>query len=89
MVTRRPLELRLVKTKPGTENTPYAVFQGEEKHYNDFNSVRLRIERLTDDLCGTNKGIVDKPIILKVYDENCSDLTVIDLPGITRIPIGN
>lgn len=32
---------------------------------------------------------MDDPIILNVYDKNCSDLTVIDLPGITRIPIGN
>lgn len=26
---------------------------------------------------------------MEVFDENCSDLTVIDLPGITRIPIGD
>lgn len=29
--------------------------------------------------------VLDKPIILEVYDENCSDLTVIDLPGITKV----
>lgn len=28
---------------------------------------------------------MDKPIVLEVYDQNCSDLTVIDLPGITKV----
>ena len=65
------------------------MFQNDPKKYTDFNEIRNLIERKTDELCGTNKGIVDKPIILNVYGEDCSDLTVIDLPGITRIPIGN
>lgn len=44
---------------------------------------------MTEEVCGNNKGIVDKPIVLNVVDKNCSDLTVIDLPGLTRIPVGN
>jgi dynamin 1-like protein len=86
VVTRRPLELRMVRKK--TEKT-YGVFKNEPKQYTDFNEIRLRIQEMTNEVCGTNKGIVDKPIILSVYGPNCSDLTVIDLPGITRIPIGN
>jgi hypothetical protein len=38
-------------------------------------------------VAGIKKGIVDDPIILTVYSSTCPDLTVIDLPGITRIPI--
>jgi len=30
---------------------------------------------------------VDKPIILTIYSSSCPDLTLIDLPGITRIAI--
>jgi dynamin 1-like protein len=42
---------------------------------------------LTDDVAGRNKGIVDDPIILTIYSGTCPDLTLIDLPGITRIPL--
>jgi dynamin 1-like protein len=42
---------------------------------------------LTDKVAGKNKGIVDKPIILTIFSSYCPDLTLIDLPGITRIAI--
>jgi hypothetical protein len=42
---------------------------------------------LTDKVAGSKKGIVDKPIILNIYSPTCPDLTLIDLPGITRIPL--
>jgi len=38
-------------------------------------------------VCGSNKNIIDKPIVLSVYSHTCPDLTLVDLPGITRIPI--
>ena len=40
-------------------------------------------------MAGANKGIVDKPLKLTVYSYECPDLTVIDLPGITKISVGN
>jgi hypothetical protein len=42
---------------------------------------------LTDKVCGKSKGIIDKPIIMNVFSYTCHDLTLIDLPGITRIPM--
>ena len=45
------------------------------------------IIKLTDKVAGKNKGIVDKPIILTMYSPDCPDLTIIDLPGITRVPL--
>ena len=86
VVTRRPLELRL---NHYTEGEPYAIFEevkGEK--FTDFNKVRETIEKLTDDVCAGEKNIVDKPIVLNVYSKTCPDLTLIDLPGITRVPIG-
>ena len=55
----------------------------------DLNLVKKRIEEITDKVAGKNKGIVDDPIILTVYSASCPDLTLIDLPGITRIPLAN
>lgn len=40
-------------------------------------------------MAGANRGIVDIPIILTIYSQTCPDLTVVDLPGITRIPMMN
>ena len=84
--TRRPLELRLCHINEGQ---PWAVFE-ERKNikFTDFNKVRETIEALTDEICKTEKNIVDKPIVLNVYSPTCPDLTLIDLPGITRVPIG-
>jgi dynamin 1-like protein len=42
---------------------------------------------LTDKVCGKTKDIKDVPIVLSVYSPTCPDLTLIDLPGITRVPI--
>ena len=40
---------------------------------------------LTDKVAGSNKGIVDKPMILNIFSRDVPDLTLVDLPGITRI----
>ncbi len=89
VVTRRPLELRLNHRDEGTK--PYAIFPDEVpgKQFTNFSEVRDTIIRLTDEKCGKNKGIVNIPIVLNVYSHTCPDLTLIDLPGITRIAIGD
>ena len=86
VVTRRPLELRLNHQPPGV--TPWAVFEEVPgKKFTNFNEVRKTIDRVTDEIAGKSKNIIDKPIILNVYSHTCPDLTLIDLPGITRIPL--
>ena len=57
--------------------------------FTDFVKVRETIEALTDEVCKTNKNIIDKPIVLNVYSQTCPDLTLVDLRGVTRVPIGN
>lgn len=55
--------------------------------YENFDQVRTQIEFLTDQVAGKRKKIVNDPIILTVYSNDVIDLTIIDLPGITRIPL--
>ncbi|MCQ2738431.1 MAG: dynamin family protein [archaeon] len=87
VVTRRPLELRLCHINTGE---PWAIFEERKgKKYTDFIEVRKTIEALTDEVCKTDKNIVDKPIVLNVYSQTCPDLTLVDLPGVTRVPVGN
>lgn len=79
----------------------------------DFDEVRKEIESETDRVTGSNKGISNIPINLRVYSPNgtCQfysnfieiqiligvhsisflvlNLTLIDLPGLTKVPIGD
>jgi replication fork clamp-binding protein CrfC len=43
----------------------------------------------TDRVCGRNKDISSAPLIVKVYSRNVVDLTLVDLPGMTKIPTGD
>ena len=36
-----------------------------------------------------NKGISNRPINLRVYSPNVLELTLVDLPGMTRVPVGD
>jgi dynamin 1-like protein len=55
LVTRRPLEMRLVH-KPDTVKPWAYFFEEKEKKFYDFELVRRQIEIETDKLAGTNKG---------------------------------
>lgn len=55
----------------------------------DFAAIRDEIQRETDRITGTNKGISKESINLKIYSPHVLNLTVVDLPGVTRVPIGD
>ncbi|XP_061549534.1 dynamin-3 isoform X1 [Phycodurus eques] len=59
------------------------------KKFTDFDEVRQEIEAETDRVTGANKGISPVPINLRVYSPNVLNLTLIDLPGITKVPVGD
>lgn len=70
------------------DSKPWAIFEEvKDKKFENFNEVWNMILELTDKVAGKNGNIVDKPIILNIYSHTCPDLTLIDLPGITRIPL--
>lgn len=90
VVTRRPLELRLVhlSTRDYSQDTAWAVFDKlGDKKFTNFDEVRKEIERQTDLVAGANKGIVNDPLILTIYATGAPDLSMIDLPGITRVAV--
>jgi len=95
IVTRRPLVLQLVYTTARdlrSKNTQglseWAQFLHDDSVLTDFDEVRRTIERLTDDVAGENKGISGDPIRLKIFSDKVVDLTVVDLPGLTKVPVG-
>ena len=86
IVTRRPLVLELYNIRHGND---YAYFGHSDKEYTDFNQIKNEIINETARLAGDNKGIHAEPISLKIYSNNVINLTLIDLPGITKNPVGD
>ncbi|XP_034459172.1 dynamin-1a isoform X4 [Hippoglossus hippoglossus] len=85
IVTRRPLVLQLM-----TCPTEYAEFlHCKGKKFVDFDEVRQEIEAETDRITGANKGISSVPINLRVYSPHVLNLTLVDLPGMTKVPVGD
>jgi dynamin 1-like protein len=61
----------------------------KNKIFTDFDAIRQEIEDETDRLTGTNKGISHDPIVLKIFSHKVVTLTVVDLPGLTKVPVGD
>jgi len=55
----------------------------------DFNKIRDEISRETEAKVGRNAGISPAPITLRIYSPNVLTLTLVDLPGLTRVPVGD
>jgi replication fork clamp-binding protein CrfC len=55
----------------------------------DFNKIRDEISRETEAKVGRNAGISPAPINLRIYSPNVLNLTLVDLPGLTRVPVGD
>ncbi|KAK9690581.1 hypothetical protein RND81_09G138900 [Saponaria officinalis] len=86
--TRRPLVLQLLQTKKGEEEWgEFLHIPG--KRFFDFNDIRREIQAETDREAGANKGVIDKQIRLKIFSPGVLDITLVDLPGITKVPVGD
>ncbi|XP_077963906.1 dynamin 3a isoform X2 [Gasterosteus aculeatus] len=85
VVTRRPLILQLLNA-----DEEYGEFSHcDGKKFTDFDEVRDEIEAETRRLTGSNKGISGVPISLRIHSPHVLNLTLVDLPGITKVPIGD
>ncbi|KAL0339150.1 UNVERIFIED_CONTAM: Dynamin-related protein 1E [Sesamum angustifolium] len=86
IVTRRPLVLQLQKTEDGQQE--YAEFGHlPRRRFADFSLVRKEIQDETDRITGKTKQISPVPIHLSIYSPNVVNLTLIDLPGLTKVAV--
>ncbi|BAT84555.1 phragmoplastin DRP1E [Vigna umbellata] len=86
IVTRRPLVLQLHKLETGSQE--YAEFLHlPRRKFTDFSLVRQEIQDETDRLTGKTKQISPIPIHLSIYSPNVVNLTLIDLPGLTKVAV--
>ncbi|XP_014015549.1 dynamin-1-like protein isoform X2 [Salmo salar] len=99
IVTRRPLVLQLVNVPPlaerrlqenGIKADEWGTFlHSKNQIFTDFLEIRKEIEEETERSSGGNKGISPEPIYLKIFSPHVLNLTLVDLPGITKVPVGD
>ncbi|CAA7265375.1 unnamed protein product [Cyclocybe aegerita] len=105
IVTRRPLVLQLINRPAGSVGQPNGVDKTHDKAANpdewgeflhlpgekfyDFNKIRDEIVRDTEAKTGKNAGISPLPINLRIFSPNVLTLTLVDLPGLTKVPVGD
>ncbi|KAJ2080918.1 vacuolar protein sorting-associated protein 1 [Coemansia sp. RSA 988] len=103
IVTRRPLILQLIN-RPATTSSKEdsGEKKGEEnpnewgeflhipgKKFFNFDEIRDEIVEDTEKKTGKNQGISPVPINLRVFSPNVLTLTLVDLPGLTKVPVGD
>ncbi|KAL7346765.1 dynamin [Encephalitozoon intestinalis] len=83
IVTRRPLILQLIYSK--TED--YAVFNHlPETKFTNFEEVKKEIIKETNRILKSKNDVSPLPITLKYYSSKVLTLTLVDLPGLVRVP---
>ncbi|XP_047965754.1 dynamin-related protein 4C-like [Salvia hispanica] len=83
--TRVPLIMSL-KNHTSPEPQLFLEFNGRTVQTDEENVVNV-INYATQEIAGQGKGISNTPLTLVVKKKGVPDLTMIDLPGITRVPV--
>uniref|UniRef100_A0A453GC44 Dynamin-type G domain-containing protein n=2 Tax=Aegilops tauschii subsp. strangulata TaxID=200361 RepID=A0A453GC44_AEGTS len=91
--TRRPLVLQLVhqpRRPADADRDEWGEFLHHPgRRFYEFPDIRREIQAETDREAGGNKGVSDRQIRLKIYSPNVLNITLVDLPGITKVPVGD
>ena len=86
IVTRRPLILQLRHV----ERDEWGEFAHiPEAKFSDFHDILIEINNATKDVANGDRSISDIPINLRIYSHRVLDITLVDLPGITKVPVGD
>lgn len=84
--TRVPLIMRLQGDSNAIKPSLHLEY-GDKTVPTTENGITAAINAATVEIAGAGKGISDKPITLVVKKKSVPDLTLVDLPGITRVPV--
>lgn len=89
---RHPTAYPTPTTPPPSSGQPEEY--GEFLHipgqrFTDFSAIWAEIEAETQRVTGSNRGVSDRPIRLRVFSPHVLTMTLVDLPGVTRVPVGD
>nr|XP_037840770.1 interferon-induced GTP-binding protein Mx2 isoform X2 [Chlorocebus sabaeus] len=88
IVTRCPLVLKL-KKQPYKAWAGRISYQNTEIELQDPGQVEKEIHKAQNVMAGNGLGISHELISLEITSPEVPDLTIIDLPGIARVAVGN
>uniref|UniRef100_A0A8C3T9E8 Interferon-induced GTP-binding protein Mx n=1 Tax=Chelydra serpentina TaxID=8475 RepID=A0A8C3T9E8_CHESE len=89
IVTRCPLVLRLKKLAPQQEWKGKISYRDIDEELHHPSVVDKEIRKAQNAIAGDGVGISQELISLEISSPNVPDLTLIDLPGIARVAVGN
>lgn len=103
VVTRSPILIQLNKLKNNptvsasdhaTENGPapqrwVEFIHAPNKKFFAEKEIQAEIVAETERVAGKNKSLSPTALIMKVFSKDVVDLTLIDLPGLTKVPVGD
>ncbi|KAF3339929.1 Dynamin-related protein 4C [Carex littledalei] len=84
--TRVPLVMRLQGDPDATKPLLHLEYRNKTVPTTEA-GITAAINEATVEIAGAGKGISDAPITLVVKKKGVPDLTLVDLPGITRVPV--
>ncbi|XP_037622366.1 interferon-induced GTP-binding protein Mx-like isoform X2 [Sebastes umbrosus] len=87
IVTRCPLELKMKRRRGGEEWYGKISYKDYEEELEEPADVEKKIREAQKTLAGDGVGISDDLISLEIASPDVPDLTLIDLPGITRVAV--
>ncbi|KAK4600539.1 hypothetical protein RGQ29_010258 [Quercus rubra] len=92
--TRRPLVLMLENRPRNAADDDDGAEWGEFRHlpgrrFYDFSKIRREIQAETEREAGQNRGVSDRQIGLRISSPNVLNMTLVDLPGVTKVPVGD
>ncbi|XP_077149955.1 interferon-induced GTP-binding protein Mx2-like isoform X2 [Ranitomeya variabilis] len=89
IVTRCPLVLKLKKSKKDSPWKAKISYRDQEVEPKNPGEVEKEIRKAQDYMAGAGNGVSQELITLQVESPNVPDLTLLDLPGITRVALPN
>lgn len=92
VVTRSPILIQLNKLKPDSSASSdrwVEFLHAPGKTFESEADIQAEIMRETERVAGNNKQLSPTALIMKVYSTDVVDLTLIDLPGLTKVPVGD
>ncbi|XP_072182728.1 interferon-induced GTP-binding protein Mx-like isoform X2 [Excalfactoria chinensis] len=89
VIAHGPLELKLKKITTPEEWKGVIYYRDTEIQLQDASEVKKAITEAQAIVASTNGNISGELISLEIWSPNVPDLTLIDLPGIARVAVGN
>ncbi|KAH0791987.1 Dynamin central region family protein [Histomonas meleagridis] len=86
IVTRRPLVLQLVHIQDGEEEYGEFLHKKGQK-FTNFKDMCKEISEETDRTTGKGRNVSPQPINLCIRSTNVPTLTMVDLPGLTKVAV--